>query len=124
MNNSNVSIKRLKLRYDFDFQIRKIKTKIEKNFFLFYIIVAFNNSINVNIEITSNEICYEFCVNNSLITLKNLSFQNYNKLRQIKRKSTKKQSFSSTLCTNVVMTIYTSTYSLNWLWTIMFIFVF
>ena len=48
MNNSNVSIKRLKLRYDFDFQIRKIEKKIEKKN-LFYIIVAFNNSINVRI---------------------------------------------------------------------------
>ena len=40
---------------------------------LFYIIVALNNSTNVSTEIASNEICYEFRVNDSLVMLKNLS---------------------------------------------------
>ena len=59
----------------------KKKNLKKKKKTLSYIIVAFNNSINVNIEIASNELCYEFRVNDSLNMLKNLSTQNYSKLR-------------------------------------------
>ena len=50
-----------------------------------YLIVAFNNSINVSIELSSNELIYDFRVNDFLVLLENLSIENYNKFRQVKR---------------------------------------
>ena len=55
-----------------------------------YLTILFNNVVNVIIDYVSNEFIYDFRVNNTLNLLKNLSTKNYDRLRQIKRDSTKK----------------------------------
>ena len=44
-----------------------------------------NNVVHVIIEYSSNELIYEFKINDTLNILTDLSFENYNQLRQIKR---------------------------------------
>ena len=54
---------------------------------LSFIQVENNNVIHVIIEYTSNELIYEFKINDTLNMLANLLFENYSQLRQIKRKN-------------------------------------
>ena len=54
-------------------------------FVLSYFTTSFNNFVNVNTKIISNELSYDFRVNNSFVLLKNLSTKNYNQFRQMKR---------------------------------------
>ena len=56
----------------------------------FYLIAINNNVVNVIIDFVSNELAYEFRINDTLAMLKNLSTKNYNRLRQVKRKSVEK----------------------------------
>ena len=44
-----------------------------------------NNVVHVTIEYSSNELIYEFKINDTLNMLTDLSFENYSQLRQIKR---------------------------------------
>ena len=55
-----------------------------------YLIVVLNNFANVSTELFSNKLVYDFRVNDSLTLLENLSIENYNKFRQIKRDAAKK----------------------------------
>ena len=54
---------------------------------LSFIQVENNNVIHVIIEYASNELVYEFKINDTLNMLANLSFENYSQLRQIKREN-------------------------------------
>ena len=54
---------------------------------LSFIQVDNNNVVHVIIEYASNELIYEFKINDTLNMLTNLLFENYNQLRQIKRKN-------------------------------------
>ena len=54
---------------------------------LSYLTTTNNNATSVTIDFVLNELIYEFRVNDSLTLLKNLPTKNYNRLRQIKRKS-------------------------------------
>ena len=54
-------------------------------FVLSYFTTSFNNFVNVNTKVISNELSYDFRVNDSFVLLKNLSTKNYNQLRQMKR---------------------------------------
>ena len=54
---------------------------------LSFIQIDNNNVVHVIIEYVSNELVYEFKINDTLNMLTNLSFENYSQLRQIKRKN-------------------------------------
>ena len=54
---------------------------------LSFIQVENNNVVHVITKYVSNELIYEFKVNDTLDMLANLSFENYNQLRQIKREN-------------------------------------
>ena len=57
---------------------------------LFYMQTTLNNSVNVIIELSSNKIIYEFRTNDVLVMLFDLSFENWNRLRQVKREEVEK----------------------------------
>ena len=52
---------------------------------LSFLQVENNNVVHVTIEYSSNELIYEFKINDTLNMLTDLSFENYSQLRQIKR---------------------------------------
>ena len=52
--------------------------------------ISLNNVVDVIIDYVLNEFVYDFRVNNTLNSSKDLSTKNYDRLRQIKRDSTKK----------------------------------
>ena len=54
---------------------------------LSFIQIDNNNVVHVTIEYASNELVYEFKINDTLSMLANLSFENYSQLRQIKREN-------------------------------------
>ena len=54
---------------------------------LSFIQIDNNNVVHVIIEYASNELIYEFKINDTLSMLTNLSSENYNQLRQIKREN-------------------------------------
>ena len=54
---------------------------------LSFIQIDNNNVVHVITEYASNELVYEFKINDTLDMLANLSFENYNQLRQIKREN-------------------------------------
>ena len=51
--------------------------------------ISLNNVVNAIIDYAFNELVYEFRVNDTFNLLKDLSTKNYDRLRQIKRDSTK-----------------------------------
>ena len=57
---------------------------------LSYLTTVNNNVINAIIDLTSNELAYEFRVNDTFAMLENLSTKNYSRFRQVKRKSIEK----------------------------------
>ena len=65
---------------------------------LSFIQVDNNNVVHVIIEYVSNELIYEFKINDTLNMLTNLSFENYSQLRQVKRKNVEiAMTFANTL---------------------------
>lgn len=60
---------------------------------LLYLSTSIHNFVNVITNRTFNELTYKFQVNDTLNLLENMSIENYNRLRQIKRELIEKVMF-------------------------------